>query len=297
VFQEAKQARNREMQKPGSTLSVSDIFVYTVGSHRISVSGNPNLSNVKVIMVGVRNPSKTRNPLNDDGRPKSGEIWVNELRLSDFVENSGWAANAHLQARLADFGVVDMVGQTSTPGWGSIDKKVNERSKEQVVKYDISSTLEMGKFFPEKANVRLPVYLGYSETVIKPQFNPLDPDVPLKRSLIEARNRAERYSIKSISEDYARRKTLTVSNAGINIRGKKPHLWDPANITFNYTYNEDYRSSIKTELDLEKNIRGGINYYFQSQPANITPFRNVKMLGAPVFRGTKSTALKRPTPS
>jgi len=284
ILQEAKLARNRELQKPGSTLSISDVFVYISGNNRISVSGNPNLSNVKVIMVGVRNPSRTRNPVNDDGQPKSGEIWVNELRLSDFVENSGWAANAHLQARLADFGVVDMVGQTSTPGWGSIDKKVNERSKEQVVKYDISSTLEMGKFFPEKANVRLPVYVGYSEMIVKPQFNPLDPDMPFKKSLVEARNRAERDSIKTISQDYARRKTLTISNAGVNIRGKKPHPWDPANLTVNYTFNEVYRSNIKTELDLEKTIRGGINYNFQSQPTNIAPFRNIKPLNASIFR-------------
>ena len=45
------------------------------------------------------------------------------LRLSDFIENGGWAANAHLQARLADLGTVDMVGQASTPGWGSIEKE------------------------------------------------------------------------------------------------------------------------------------------------------------------------------
>ena len=132
VLQEAKQERNRQMQEPGSSLSVSDVFVYQQGENRVSVSGNPNLSNVRVIMIGVRNPIKTRNPVNDDGNPKYGEVWVNELRLSDFIENGGWAANAHLQARLADLGTVDMVGQTSTPGWGSIEKKVNERSKEQI---------------------------------------------------------------------------------------------------------------------------------------------------------------------
>jgi cell surface protein SprA len=104
LLQEAKQERNRQMQLPGSSLSVSDVFVYNNGTARISVSGNPNLSNVRVIMVGVRNPIKTRNTLLDDGNPKYGEVWVNELRLSDFVENGGWAANAHFQARLADLG-------------------------------------------------------------------------------------------------------------------------------------------------------------------------------------------------
>jgi cell surface protein SprA len=287
ILQEAKQERNRQMQLQGSSLSVSDVFVYKRDGIRVSVSGNPNMSNVRVIMIGVRNPIKTRNPLVDDGNPKSGEIWINELRLSDFIENGGWAANAHLQARLADLGTVDMVGQTSTPGWGSIDKKVNERSKEQIMKYDLSSTVELGRFFSEKMGVRFPVYVGYSETRIRPQFNPLDPDIPLNDALKSAFDDATRDSIRSISDDFARRKTITVSNAGISKRGEKPHAWDLANLSVNYTYNEIYRSNTKTEIDLEKNYRGGISYDYQAQPANIIPFKNVKFLNAPFFRLVK----------
>lgn len=287
VLQEAKQERNRQIQLQGSSLSVSDVFVYQKDNARISVSGNPNLSNVRVIMVGVRNPIKNRNTSADDGITKSGEIWVNELRLSDFIENGGWAANAHLQARLADLGTVDIVGQASTPGWGSIEKKVNERSKEEIFKYDLSSSLELGKFFPEDLGVRLPVYVGYSETRIKPQYNPLDPDIPLKDALRGAEDKAARDSIRAISEDYARRKTITVSNAGITKRGEKPHPWDPANLSVNYTFNEIYRSSTKTEIDLEKNYRGGLNYNYEAQPANVVPFKNVKFLNSPVFRIVK----------
>ncbi len=284
ALQDAKKERNRQMLAQGSSLSLSDVFAFRVDSNTVYVCGNPNLSNVKVIMVGIRNPIKTRNPGNDDGVSKSAEVWVNELRLSDFIENGGWAANAHLQARLADLGTVDIVGQASTPGWGSIDKKVNERSKEEVFKYDVSSSLELGKFFPEEAGVRLPVYVGYSETRIKPQYNPLDPDIPLKDALNEAENKHVRDSIRAISEDYARRKTISINNAGITKRGDKPHAWDLANFSVNYTYNETYRSNTKTEIDLEKNYKGGINYNFEGQPANITPFKNVKFLNSPIFR-------------
>ncbi len=283
-LQEVKQERNKQMQLPGSSLSITDVFVEDVGNARISVSGNPNLSDVRVIMVGVRNPIKTRNPGGDDGSPKSGEVWVNELRLNDFVENGGWAANGHLQARLADLGTVDMVGQMSTPGWGSIDKKVNERSKEQVVNYDLSSSLELGKFFPEKIGVRLPVYAGYSEIRIKPQFNPLDPDVPLNDALDAATGKAARDSIKNISEDISRRKTFTISNAGITARGEKPHPWDPANLSANYTYNETYITNTKTEINLEKNYRGGLNYNYEAQPANIMPLKGVKFLNNPALK-------------
>lgn len=287
VLQDAKQARNLKMQETGSSLSVSDVFVYPHGNARVSVSGNPNLSNVRVIMIGVRNPIKTRNQVLDDGNPKYAEVWVNELRLSDFIENGGWAANAHLQARLADLGTVDMVGQTSTPGWGSIDKKVNERSKEQIMKYDLSSSLELGKFFPEKLGVRIPVYVGYSETRIKPQYNPLDPDILLKDALDAAKNKTVRDSILSISEDFAQRKTITVSNAGITKRGEKPHAWDLANLSLSYTYNEILKSNTKTEIDLEQNYRGGLNYDYQAQPANVMPFKNARFLNSPVLKIVK----------
>jgi cell surface protein SprA len=284
VLQDAKQERNRVMQQAGSSLSITDVFVYNNGNARISVSGNPNLSNVRVIMVGVRNPIKTRNPSRDDGNPKSAEVWVNELRLSDFIENGGWAANAHLQTRLADLGTVDMVAQTSTPGWGSIEKKVNERSKEQVIKYDISSSVELGKFFPEKTGVRFPVYVGYSESSITPQYNPLDPDIPLKESLKSAKSKSVRDSIKSIAEDYSRRKTISINNAGITKRGEKPHAWDIANFSLNYTYNEVLSSNTRTEINLEKNYRGGLNYNFEAQPANFQPFKNAKLLNSPFLR-------------
>jgi len=287
VLQAAKQERNRQMQLPGSSLSISDVFVYNSGTARISVSGNPNMSNIKVIMIGVRNPIKTRSRTNDDGTPKWGEVWFDELRLSDFVENGGWAANAHLQARLADLGTVDMVGQASTPGWGSIEKKVNERSKEEILKYDLSSTVELGKFFPEKIGVRLPVYVGYSETRIRPQYDPLDPDIQLKDALAAAKNKTVRDSILNISEDLSRRKTITVSNAGITKRGDKPHPWDIANLSVNYTYNEIFNSNTTTQYNIEKNYRGGINYDYQAQPTNIMPFRNVNFLNSPLLKIVK----------
>ena len=281
---DAKQARDAAMRLEGSTLSEADIYSMMVDNARISVTGSPNLSNVRVVMIGVRNPIRTRNPLNDDGAPKSAEVWVNELRLSDFREDGGWAANAQLQARLADLGTVNLVGQTSTPGWGSIDKNVSQRSMKQVIQYDLSSNLELGKFFPEKAGIRIPVYMGYSENRVRPQYDPLDPDILLNETLDNARTKAERDSILNLAEEYSRRRTITVSNAGVTKRGEKPHAWDPANVAVSYAFNEVYSSDTKTEVDVERTYRGGIAYDFDAQPKNITPFQKSRLLSSPVFR-------------
>ncbi len=281
---EAKQARDAAMRVSGSTLSEADIYSVYVDNARISVSGNPNLSNVRVVMAGIRNPIRTRNPQGDDGAPRSVEVWINELRLSDFRESGGWAANAQMQARLADLGTLNLVGQTSTPGWGSIDKKVNERSMEQVIQYDLSSNLELGKFFPEKAGMRIPVYLGYSENRIRPQYDPLNPDIMLNESLDNAASRAERDSILNLAEEYSRRRTLTVSNAGTTRRGEKPHAWDPANVSVSYAFNELYNSSTKTEVDIERIYRGGISYDFDARPKNFTPFQKSGLFRSPALR-------------
>ncbi len=284
VFQAAKQARNTEMRSYGSSLRLSDVYTYPDGNNRVKVSGNPNLSNIRTIMIGIRNPRGQQNFEGDDGQQKSGEVWFNELRLTHFNERGGWAANARLQTRLADFGTIDIAGTTSKPGWGSIEKKVNERSKEEVIQYDISSNMELGKFFPEKARIRLPIYVGYSESIINPEYNPLDPDIPLKVALVHAETREERDSIKKISQDYTRRKSINFTNVSVGKSSGKSHIWDISNWSLNYSFNEYYARNINTKLNMTRNYRGGINYMYNTRPKNIAPFKKANIFRKPFFR-------------
>ena len=60
-----------------------------------------------------------------------------------------------------------------------------------------------------------------------------------------------------------------------------------ANFSVNYTYNEIYRSNTKTDINLEKNYRGGLNYNYEAQPANIMPLKNVKFFNSPVTEADK----------
>lgn len=284
IFQQVKQMRNEAMRQTGSMVSMTTVFMVPDGNNKVRVVGNPNLSNVRTIMIGVRNPSAMNNPsAGDDGQAKSGEIWVNELRLSNFRESGGWAANARMTAKLADFGTVSIAGATSTPGFGSIDKKINDRQQEQITQYDISSNFELGKFFPENSGVRVPMYLGFSEGFINPKYNPLDPDVPLQQAIDRAENQRERDSIRDISQDYTRRKSLNFTNVQINRSGSQPRFYDLANWSLSYSFNEIYSRNINTEFNVQKNYRGGINYFYTANPTNVQPFRNSKLFKAPIF--------------
>ena len=286
VFQKAKQIRNDELRRSGTNISLTSIFTIFDGENRVKISGNPNLSNIRTIMIGIRNPSQLNNWFdNDDGLTKSGEVWLNELRLTDFNEKGGWAANARITAKLANFGNLTFAGSTSQPGFGSIEKKVNERSKEEVIQYDISSNFELGKFFPEKTGVKIPMYLGYSESMINPQYNPLDPDILLKVALKNAENKNEMDSIAKISQDYTRRRSINFTNVTIAKSGGKPRFYDISNWNYSYFFNEVFSRNINTEYNILKNYRGAITYNYSSRPKNVTPFKNFKKLfKAPIFR-------------
>lgn len=285
VFQQAKQARNSAMKEPDSDLDITSVFpFYDEKGNKVSIAGNPNMANVRTIMIGVRNPKSGTNPLEDDGQPKSGEIWLNELRLSDFNERGGWAATGRLTTRLSDFATLNFAGNTSTPGFGSIEEKVQERDQEQVLEYDMSANVELGKFFPEKTGVSIPMYVGYSESIINPEYNPIDPDIPLKAALDNAENKAEKDSIKNISQDYTRRRSLNFTNVRVNKRDGKSRIYDLANWSASYSFNEIYSRNVGTEYYTQRNIRGSLSYNFNTRPKNITPLQKSQFLKSPYLR-------------
>lgn len=281
-LQSAKQERNNKMAT-GSGISLSSEYKVFDGDRLITVKGNPNLSAVRIIMIGVRNPNKKSATDADDGKTKCAQIWVNELRLSDFTENGGWAANARVNAKLADFGNLAISGNIYTPGFGSIENKVNERKKETLKQYDISSTLELGKFIPEDYNVHIPMYLGLSETFITPQFNPLDPDILLNPNgnLFSKKDAALRYV-----QDYTKRRSINFTNVKKD-KGKdaqKSHIYDVENWAATYSYNELYHRNVNIEYDSLKDYHGALLYNYSPVPKNIKPFEKIKFLQPKYFQ-------------
>ena len=184
-------------------------------------------------MIGIRYNKKDANV----HAPSSIETWVNELRLTDFDESGGWAAQGRVSARLADLGSITVAGMARSAGFGSIDQKVNERAKDNFTQMDLSANLELGKFFPEKSQVKIPMYVGYSKSVSNPKYNPTDPDITMKQSLSMAKTKAERDSIKSVAQDVVIRKSINFTNVKIDKTSKsgKPKIYDPTNFALTYS--------------------------------------------------------------
>jgi hypothetical protein len=281
----------------------------------ITVVGNPNLQGLKTIMIGVRNP-KSNDPNNqwkpDDGLDKCFEVWVNELRLSDFNENGGWAAIGRMTANLADFADLAVSGNYSTPGFGSIEKSVSERQQEFIYGLDASSTVNLDKFFGDQSGINLPMYVGYSRNVIKPLYDPLSPDLIFEQGANESEevwnNRfyngidlTERKSInftnvkfdkkkknknvkKEVSSEPSKenssreevREDKTSKNKSKNSNASNNQIalpWDISNFSLSYSYTELSHRDINTRKDLQKNYLGSVNYLYNSKVKPYEPFK------------------------
>ena len=125
-FVTLKKERNEMVKIDPLNFSVQSAYIKRYGKNTMKVKGNPNLSNIRQIMIGIRNPGDAASyGRTNDGLSKSAEVWLNELRLTDFNDRGGWAANGRIQAQLADFGVLNIAGSTSKPGFGSEKAQVS----------------------------------------------------------------------------------------------------------------------------------------------------------------------------
>ena len=260
--------KERNKQKSLGLISFNQLFHSYDENHpnnRISIMGNPTLGEVKTIMIGVRNNGRT---------VKSVEVWANELRLQEFTNDGGWAAQGSLNIQLSDLGSVNATGHVETAGFGGIEQSVADRKDEDTYNYAITTQMNLGKIFPEKAKVNMPVYYSYSQEHVKPKYNPLDTDMLLSDALDALQTKAEKDSLKALTTTKETQRNLSFSGVKVNIATRNhPMPYDPANFTFNYSRNSTTREGVTTVYEYNRSWKGGLNYSWSPNWKAWEPFK------------------------
>ena len=236
--------------------------------NRISVMGNPTLGEVKTVVIGVRNNA---------GEVKSGEVWVNELRLKEFNNSGGWAAQGNLNLQLSDLGTVNVQGRYTSAGFGGLEEGVSERSTDNYSNYSVTTNVELGKFFPDKAKVSAPLYFSVTKEKTSPKYNPLDTDMELKDALDATGSKHERDSLESIAVTKVTQTNFSLSNVRVGIQNKRhPMPYDPANFSLSYSHSHSYSSGETTVYEKEDNWRGAFSYAWAPVYKAWEPFKKIK---------------------
>jgi cell surface protein SprA len=245
---------------------VDEFSQHTLGQQRIAIKGNPNFGDIRVLMVGV----KSINPNNN----VCGEVWFNELRMSDLDNEGGWAAIASMDTNLADFADISATGRQSTTGFGSVEQGPNERSREDVIEYGVVTNINLGQLLPKNWGIQLPFNYAVSEEIITPKFDQFYNDLTLDSRLDAADTSEERDRISTQSEDYTKRKSINFIGVKKQRTGEaKPQFYDVENLTFNYSYNKVEHRDFEIESSQDQNIRAGVNYNYSFEPIKVEPFK------------------------
>jgi cell surface protein SprA len=248
------------------------------GRHGFRILGRPDLTQVKVIMIGVRNPKSP------DSKSHSVCLWANELRMTDFDRTAGWAVNTVLNTKLADFAVISGAFRYTTFGFGSVNSKISERSRDEITAYDITASFNLDKFLLSNTGIKIPMMVSYGNTTINPQYDPANPDVRLD-GFLNTLPRKEREAYKRLIQDRTISRSINFTNVRkvkINPQAEN-HLYDIENLSFNYSYRDKTNRSFTIDEYVEREYNGGVAYNFSSKGTVVEPFKNAG-LNSPYLR-------------
>ena len=237
-------------------------------ANKVTVMGNPSLGEVRTIMIGVRNNSRTI---------QNVEVWANELRLQQFTNKGGWAARSQLNIQLSDLATVNLTGHIETEGFGGLEETVSQRRDDNLYEYSVTTNVNAGKFLPGKVKLNAPIYYSYSKQRTSPRYNPLDTDMELKEALDALPTKEQKDSLKDIAENVIINKNFSISGARFNISTKShPMPYDPANFTFGYAYSTRNTTGETTAWEKDQNWKYTFNYNWAPNLKTFEPFKKSK---------------------
>jgi len=263
---DVKKARNtaKSAQEPG----VGYGTVYKLRDpdnerNSIAVIGNPSLSDIRVMLVGVRNNASTT---------KDVTVWLNELKVTDFNSSGGWAAKANVNLGLSDVGTFNFGAHVETAGFGSVDQSLGERRLDDYEQYNFAMQVDAGRFLPAGAKLKAPVFYSVTKEKTSPKYNPLDQDVLLKDAIDAAVTKHEKDSIRDYAIERHTTQSFSLSGLNFGVKSKRPMPWDPANFTLNFSFNKQSKTDPTTEYEYTNDYRGSFQYSYSPFIKGLKPF-------------------------
>ena len=270
VFNQLKQLRDLEITESFSDVyERSDILEDAVPGAVVAIKGNPSLGRVTEVGMGIRNPFDPENPGGNGTPVLNAQFWLNELRVSGFDNEQGWAANARSTFKLADFATVNANATRQTQGFGALDSRLGQRRVNNELAFDLSSLVNLHKLVPDRFGWNIPVNLSARRSTAVPKFLPNQGDIRFTdlESAIRSRPDLNLNEQDQLIADQRREVETFVESYAINVSNFTKNnsrsfvsraLFD--NTTINYNYNTTYSRNPQYRLQDNWNYNAAVRY-------------------------------------
>ncbi len=157
---------------------------------RLAIRGTPSLSRINTIVIGIRNAADSTSTAFEDVL-EDVTLWVNELRVSGYDEQNGWAALVNADFKLADLARIKANFQQQTDGFGSLSSTLDEREQNRLSNWSVTTEFNADKLIPERFGWSIPISLQLQSTNTRPRFSPTRGDVRLDELLAQIDERED----------------------------------------------------------------------------------------------------------
>lgn len=265
-----------------SVTQIVEIPVPGQPGHFYRYKGNPTLTSVKFLSVGIFNIENNFN----DGRSISGEVWVNELRVIGADDSPGWAYSFSTSIKLADLMTMNFNMSERNPYFHRLQDRFGSRVESS--NWSASTDINLLKLIPlslPESNLR--VTYSHTEQLGKPLYIP-GSDVRVDEAVrqLELKNSSGSSGSEKTAEDLrAETQTLSISDSwsASNIKIKVPTSWwlirDTFNaLTFGFNYNKNFSRNPTTLVNKSWVWNANANY-----AVNLSPDYFIEPIDIPVF--------------
>lgn len=157
---------------------------------RLGIKGTPSLSRINTIVIGIRNPADSSSIATEDIL-QDVTVWVNELRVSGYDNQNGWAALVNADIQLADLARVKANFQTQTDGFGSLSSSLGDRNQVDLSNWSVTSEVQADKVLPARFGWSIPISIQVQSNTSTPRFSPTRGDVRLDEILAQIDERSD----------------------------------------------------------------------------------------------------------
>ncbi|HEY9187458.1 MAG TPA: cell surface protein SprA [Ignavibacteria bacterium] len=206
---------------------------------KYQIMGKPSLTNIVFFSVGVKNPKGKGTEL-----PIYGEVWVDELRLSNVNNTPGWAYRLDGSLKIGALATINFNYSKTDPNFHSVDQKFGSRSDDK--NWGVNANLVLQNLLPQKlSGSTLNVSYTHTETVTNPQYIP-GTDVKVNEAAEELSKVDKRSgdSLRVVSQTVRVSETFAMPTINIKINSNEWYIRETINkLTFGFNFNNQTERS------------------------------------------------------
>ncbi len=280
----------RSIKQLKDSLNKSNLFpVDGKPGHFYSFKGNPNLTAIKFLLVGVESPKDSA----VTGVKINGTLWLDELRVVNIDNSQGWSYRTSLSLKLSDLMNISVNYNRTNPNFRGLTSRVmNSGSRNDINSWSVNTDIDLLKFIPvdlQGSNLRLGV--SHSESKADPLFVP-GTDIKVEDAILQTQKKliAQGYSpeeaykeaklIKENAKSLSVSDMYNLSGIKINIPTDNTLIQKTINsTTLNFSYNKSFSRGPTVEKASAWNWASSINYATTFSPTSYIALKDIFLLG------------------